>query len=406
MSRSFRFILNERQLTVLRRIAEGVEPVTSAEPHLARTVYALRDRGLVEAKRRAGRWAATITPAGSTFAATGSHPDETRPPVPAAVSRAPRSSPSVKSVSEPALDLAEANVPPSPVPVPGRLVRPHRLVESALGAAGELRPDETGRLRLRADGCPSLTVSRAALPRALRIVQAVYTEAERRGYTLVPAGGQDSGVALVCRENAEAVAVWEETDKSPHEPTGAELKEAARYSWSTPPAHDFRPSGRLRLEIAASYGTGSGRRRAWRDTTRRRVEDQLAEVFAELEVRADLAAVLRAAREAEKRDFARAAAAARVRAEAAFFLHAQRTALRQQVDQWSLARRLRLAADDMHSRLGPTGQADLEGFAWIGAAREYANALDDPATALQLPSPPVPTETEIQEFMPSRYRWR
>lgn len=61
MPRSFRFVLNERQLTVLRRIAEGVEPVTSAEPHLALTVYALRDRGLVEAKRRAGRWAATIT---------------------------------------------------------------------------------------------------------------------------------------------------------------------------------------------------------------------------------------------------------------------------------------------------------------------------------------------------------
>jgi len=46
-----RFRLNERQVALLHRIAEGDQPVTSRESELARSVYALRDRGLVAMPR-------------------------------------------------------------------------------------------------------------------------------------------------------------------------------------------------------------------------------------------------------------------------------------------------------------------------------------------------------------------
>lgn len=66
--------LNERQLAVLKRVDEPAEPVTSKESNLARTVYALRDRGLVETPRRDGRWVAEITDAGRFYLANGYHP--------------------------------------------------------------------------------------------------------------------------------------------------------------------------------------------------------------------------------------------------------------------------------------------------------------------------------------------
>lgn len=57
--------LNERQLAVLRRIAAADNPGTSAEYELARTVYALRSRRLVDTPRRDGVWAVVVTDAGS-----------------------------------------------------------------------------------------------------------------------------------------------------------------------------------------------------------------------------------------------------------------------------------------------------------------------------------------------------
>ena len=53
--------INERQRALLERIANGAEPVTSAEYTLATTVYALRGRKLVRTVRRSGGWVAEIT---------------------------------------------------------------------------------------------------------------------------------------------------------------------------------------------------------------------------------------------------------------------------------------------------------------------------------------------------------
>ena len=46
--------VNDRELDILRRIADGVELVTSREYHLATSVYALRNRGLVATTRTGG----------------------------------------------------------------------------------------------------------------------------------------------------------------------------------------------------------------------------------------------------------------------------------------------------------------------------------------------------------------
>jgi hypothetical protein len=56
---------------VLRRIAGGVDPVTSRESGLAKTVYALRDRRLVTTPRSGGVWTAVVTDAGRFYLENG-----------------------------------------------------------------------------------------------------------------------------------------------------------------------------------------------------------------------------------------------------------------------------------------------------------------------------------------------
>lgn len=56
---------------MLRRIASGVNPVTSRESGLAKTVYALRDRRLVTTPRSGGVWTAVVTDAGRFYLENG-----------------------------------------------------------------------------------------------------------------------------------------------------------------------------------------------------------------------------------------------------------------------------------------------------------------------------------------------
>ena len=68
--------LNNRQLVVLQRIGEAGDHVTSAEPTLARTVYALRDRDLVDVVITGKKaWTTQLTDAGRFYLEHGHHPD-------------------------------------------------------------------------------------------------------------------------------------------------------------------------------------------------------------------------------------------------------------------------------------------------------------------------------------------
>lgn len=66
--------LNERQLTLLKKVAEGEDP-GAQDPGMRRSAYALRDRGLVTVSRRRGEWQAQVTEAGTFYLERGHHPD-------------------------------------------------------------------------------------------------------------------------------------------------------------------------------------------------------------------------------------------------------------------------------------------------------------------------------------------
>ena len=65
--------LRPHQLDLLRRIADGSQPVTARESALARTVYALRTRKLVTTPRADGVWTAVITDAGRYYLEHGEY---------------------------------------------------------------------------------------------------------------------------------------------------------------------------------------------------------------------------------------------------------------------------------------------------------------------------------------------
>lgn len=67
--------LTERQLDALRRVGNPGDEVSASDSSLARTIYALRDRGLVTTPRVDGVWTAQITDAGRFYLKHGHHPD-------------------------------------------------------------------------------------------------------------------------------------------------------------------------------------------------------------------------------------------------------------------------------------------------------------------------------------------
>ncbi|MFV2195455.1 hypothetical protein [Nocardiopsis sp. LOL_012] len=67
--------LNELQLSVLSKIAEGVDLSDHEGVKYRRSAYALRDRGLVTAGRKQGKWQARVTDAGRFYLEHGHHPD-------------------------------------------------------------------------------------------------------------------------------------------------------------------------------------------------------------------------------------------------------------------------------------------------------------------------------------------
>ncbi|MER7724695.1 hypothetical protein [Streptomyces sp. NPDC096323] len=68
--------LNERQLALLGRLANGKEPEEPWASGEWRTAYALRDRGLATFKRSGGEVDARVTEAGTFYIQHGHHPDD------------------------------------------------------------------------------------------------------------------------------------------------------------------------------------------------------------------------------------------------------------------------------------------------------------------------------------------
>jgi hypothetical protein len=93
-------------------------------------------------------------------------------------------------------------------------------------------------------------------------------------------------LAITVKRHSFGLDVSERTRRVDHVPTATELRRAERDSWFRVPKYDHVPTGRisLRLTNGKEYRTSS-----WTESDSRPIEEVLAELLQEVELRADWA---------------------------------------------------------------------------------------------------------------------
>lgn len=441
--------INEKQLAVLRWIADGSPDGVMADYTHRISAVALRARSLVTISGRGNTWTAQITPEGRALLDSQGRPTAHAPD--AAARRSDTTG------------------------LPDRLPVAEQLVADVIAAGGTLRvPDETAaggvsyrqrayaaqrfgkvppgkhltvsrrdgefEIRLR-DGAPASEpdgtsevpvparvsryhpvarqfrdrtqiheVSRAALPRAVRIVQALCVEAERRGHTIACAeprrgergrqawsGATDGQLHVTISGHTYRLRITEKGvgQRGPWERI-RHAREEDPFGWrrSRPEAYDKHATGQL--DITLDGYARSGRPARWGDRKRWKLEDRLGNLLHELDTRAaeDEQRRIDADREREERQ--RRWEAAVERAKHAFVADHRIKVLRARVQAWQEADAIRAYCDAVEERHGSDLIDDPDAAAWIILAREHADLAQGLPT---MPADPEPSREDLRAYL-------
>ena len=407
--------LNARQIMLLQRIVDGREPVTSRESALAPSVYALRSRGLVATTWADGAWTARATNAGRLHLeclaldpdphGSNRHPAGSR----AGADAAGRAAALVARVQEAGGSLQFTGLDTdSRATLRGTIqaaIRAgHRLhytgrlhgdlvITMATPPASRAEPTASARTKtsttrsfvrrthplvaelrtLAAAAANSGTkadprlppVSRRVLPRALRLLNLLFIQAESRGHSIrspPPTANCPHAASVLVHGHAYAIVLVE-------------------YG------------GILTLKLDGVH-TG---RRVWVDGTRTRLEQKLGDVLACLEERAREAEQRRREREqlAREQEIAREAERSHYRAA---YAHDYATGvLREQVEAWQLAEQIRALCTHVQQHIDEN-TASLGAQQWVDWAREHAEHLDPARRTLTVPAIPEPTTRDLDRY--------
>jgi hypothetical protein len=447
--------LNEVQVGVLRWISEGC-PDNGVDGAPARiSAGALRNRGLVRTSGRGPTWKATITAAGKEYL---QQLDGPKPPLP----RQPNVSVTQQLVDEVAAAGGSLRVPRKhwndrngvdyerraqlaesygKVPSGSRLLikrvsAEELMIELVTGEAAATRGDGEPSLALAPVPVPTrLTkyhsvarefrgrtnlheMSRKALPRALRIVQALAAEAERRGYGLAcvrvredsygrtewkPA--QDGQLVFAINGHELKVRIWEKGSgqRGPYEHQMMRWKADREQPFrlmqfvERPKPYDSGATGELNVE---ALGMAYGRQKAWGDRSRWKLEDRLPNLLRELELQAVEAEERRLAREREQAERQRQWEAAMEDAKRQLIADHQLEVLRNRVRAWEEAEAIRAYCAAVEARHGAAAVAADPGAAeWLALARDHADR------AQQLPRMPGHPEITHDRLRPYLGGW-
>src|ERR1035437_10205600 len=278
-----------------------------------------------------------------------------------------------------------------PIPVPGQLRNPHPVVK-------------------RLQGEDSLQLTKAVQPRAFRLIQALLAEAERRRYgTRFSRSGQqygrnrgysaDEGHFIVAIHGHEfGVRLSQQIDRTPHAPTPAEERRAARETWFRIPAHDEHPSKRLAIHLTNG--------RQYRQTTRtdsekHELEAWLPQLLQEIELRAGLAEQQRLEQERERGDRQRLWEEAMSKAERRYAEDHRAGALKEQLKRWRLARELDAYLTELRSAASALSEEDRgDAEAWIAWVEQYRMKIDPTAARIVMPKTPNPRSDDLAAYLP------
>lgn len=409
--------LNAPQTEVLRWIAAGCPDDVMHGPSHRVSALALKTRGLVTVSGRGTSWAAEVTPRGQEYLERLAEEERvaeelvSKVAADSGVLRVPLrleprdvdyeglvaqahrlgKVPAGRKLTishdygrrEYVIRLAEAagtaSIQPKPVPVPDRLVRPHHV-------AKQFR-QQTDKHR----------VSRAELARATRIVHAIATQAETRGYGVSYDGDLTitiHGQGYRLRISEEKVSLRGEWDAETRR--RADVPYPQYLSPRKMRNYDSQATGRLTIVIDHGYG-GSGRTNSFSDRTRWTLEQKLPDLFVELERRAAEDDV--AHREAERRAQERHEQwEGEIELAKERWLEARRgSALREQTQAWHDSQMIR----DYIAALAREQGASERSAEWVAWARAYADRVDPLQRSQQLPEmAPQIAPDDLKPFLP------
>jgi hypothetical protein len=242
-----------------------------------------------------------------------------------------------------------------PIVVPDKLARPHPLV-----------------VRAREDNASSLpiSVSPKQLPRALRVMDALFRACVERGFAVSQTCEEREVRTLIkVHEEYMRVSLRETSRRTDHVLTAYEEKRKREgFDWH--PRYDYGPSGQLELSID---NWAHGTRRRWRDRERRPLESCLNEVVVAL-VRISVTVLTPQRLEWERQRL--------IEHERERLRAIQRTkldALNRALPEWRQAQELRAFIDAVEAEARATSGFSVEGgplAEWLRWARDLAERSD------------------------------
>lgn len=279
-----------------------------------------------------------------------------------------------------------------PVPVPGSL----------RGAS-----DIVKKLQLRED----FDIHADQKNRALRLAQALVAEAEFRGYKAkfvsppskdrwgyVQRRDRNQGhFMLILGEDEYRLSIFQMTERQKHVPSKSELLRAGRGYGLT--QWDVVSTGLLgiRIDTTGVNFWGSD----WKDTAKCSLEEMLAQVLQELELRHKAEEKSRDAEERRQIERKRKWEIAREKAVLDLTDSHRAELLVSQTAKWREVATIRDYADAIVERAQAKQDDDArrDALEWAEWARRYADRIDPLQQRLSLPEPPEVTHEALQPFM-------
>jgi len=262
--------------------------------------------------------------------------------------------------------------PKNRIRVARQLVNPHSLVNHTAAVLRAKKPDSYGTIGIWREKCLDLRVSPKTLDRGLRIMNALLTALEARGFRITVSATDKLETHVTVLGEPLQLRLEEKINRTPHVPT----KEEARYP-SSAPRWDYAPSGDLTLRIHEYWPRGT--RKSWSDGRRKKLDQMLNDVVRGLVIVAD---AKRAERIEQERAEKERQEAARQRALIEQRRREEEERLRtleRQAESWAKAQKLRAFVDEVERQANSKGISLAPGsklVSWTEWAREHADHLD------------------------------
>jgi hypothetical protein len=162
-----------------------------------------------------------------------------------------------------------------PIKVPERLTSPHPLVRKTSDALAKAKPDKYGILNNWRVKHLNVRVSAGLLSRALRIMDCLIKFFEKQGFE-VSIGNQNesTGTCVIIFEEKIKFYIQEKSLRKDHVPTEKEKEDLKRWHYASFEKYDYKPSGKLTLQIDS--WSAAGIRKRWSDGKIQRVENFLS----------------------------------------------------------------------------------------------------------------------------------